>query len=61
MNNTKPQEDWNDQMEMLKLKFAMLTGNDLMFGEGSKDQVLEKLRIKLGMTKEEMLSIINHK
>ena len=61
MNNTKPLEDWNDQKEMLKLKFAMLTGNELMFGEGSKDEVIEKLRVKLGMTKEEMLSIINHK
>ncbi len=38
-------------------KFAILTDNDLMFAEGKKDEMLGKLQIKLGKTKEELYKI----
>ena len=37
---------------------ANLTDNDLMFEEGKKDEMLGKLQIKLGKTKEELDKII---
>ncbi len=49
---------WTEKKEKLKRKFAMLTQNDLLFEEGSKDLMLSKLQIKLGKTKEELQAII---
>ena len=43
---------------ILKKKFAILTDNDLMFTEGKKDEMLCRLQIKLGKTKEELYKII---
>jgi uncharacterized protein YjbJ (UPF0337 family) len=36
----------------------MLTDNDLMFIDGKKDEMLGRLQIKLGKTKEQLHSII---
>ena len=49
---------WNEQKGKLKQRFAMLTDNDLLFLEGKKDEMLGKLQIKLGKTKEELNKII---
>ena len=58
MNTTEIKGNWNDQKGKLKQKFANLTDNDLMFEEGKKDEMLGKLQIKLGKTKEEIRKII---
>jgi uncharacterized protein YjbJ (UPF0337 family) len=58
MNTTGVKGNWNEQKGKLKMKFASLTDNDLMFAEGKKDEMLGKLQIKLGKTKEEMHKII---
>jgi uncharacterized protein YjbJ (UPF0337 family) len=50
--------NWNEQKGKLKQKFAVLTDNDLLFEEGKKDEMLGKLQVKLGKTKEELNSII---
>jgi len=50
--------NWNEQKGKLKQKFAVLTDNDLMFEEGKKEEMLGKLQIKLGKTKEELHKII---
>ena len=50
--------NWNEQKGKLKQKFAMLTDNDLMFAEGKKDEMLGKLQIKMGKTKEELYKLI---
>ena len=42
----------------LKEKFATLTDNDLMFAEGKKEEMLGRLQIKLGKSKEELHKII---
>ncbi|MBK8483831.1 MAG: CsbD family protein [Saprospiraceae bacterium] len=49
---------WNEQKGKLKQKFAILTDNDLMFEEGNRDEMLGKIQLKLGKTKEELLSIL---
>lgn len=59
MNTTEVKGNWNEQKGKLKQKFAVLTDNDLMFAEGKKDEMLGKLQIKLGKTKEEMQKIMD--
>jgi uncharacterized protein YjbJ (UPF0337 family) len=58
MNTTEVKGKWNEQKGKLKKEFASLTDNDLMFEEGKKDEMLGKLQVKLGKTKEELQKII---
>jgi uncharacterized protein YjbJ (UPF0337 family) len=58
MNTTEVKGNWDEQKGKLKQKFAKLTDNDLLFLEGKKDEMLGKLQIKLGKTKEELQKII---
>lgn len=58
MNTTEVKGNWNEQKGKLKQKFAILTDNDMLFKEGKKDEMLGRLQIKLGKTKEELLEII---
>jgi uncharacterized protein YjbJ (UPF0337 family) len=58
MNTTELKGNWNEQKGKLKKKFAVLTDNDLMFEEGKKDEMLGKLQIKLGKTKEQLRELI---
>ena len=58
INKTEIKGTWNEQKGILKQKFASLTDNDLMFKEGKRDEMLGKLQIKLGKTKEELDKII---
>lgn len=58
MNSTEVKGNWNEQKGKLKQKFAVLTDDDLMFAEGKKEEMLGRLQIKLGKTKEEILKII---
>ncbi|WP_395059442.1 CsbD family protein [Flavobacterium sp.] len=60
MNTTELKGDWEVQKGKLKQKFAKLTDNDLMFLEGKKDEMLGKLQVKLGKTKEELHKIIQN-
>lgn len=59
MNTKEIKGNWNEQKGKLKQKFAILTDNDLMFEQGKKDEMLGKLQIKLGKTKEELQTIIS--
>jgi hypothetical protein len=36
----------------------MLTDNDLMFLDGKKDEMMERIQIKLGLSKEKLYEII---
>ena len=58
MNTTEVQGNWEELKGKLKMKFATITDNDLMFAEGKKDEMLGRLQIKLGKTKEQLHSII---
>ena len=59
MNLKVVEGNWNEQKGKLKQKFANLTDNDLMFQEGKKEEMLGRLQIKLGKTKEELHDIIS--
>jgi len=58
MNTTEAKGNWNEQKGKLKLKFASLTENDLLFLHGKKEEMLGRLQIKLGKSKEELYKII---
>jgi uncharacterized protein YjbJ (UPF0337 family) len=61
MNTTEVKGNWNEQKGKLKQQFANLTDDDLMFAEGKKDEMLGKLQIKLGKTKEELHKVMTGK
>jgi uncharacterized protein YjbJ (UPF0337 family) len=58
MNTTELKGNWEEQKGKLKQKFAKLTDNDLLFAEGKKEEMMGKLQIKLGKSKEELREII---
>jgi uncharacterized protein YjbJ (UPF0337 family) len=58
MNTTEMAGKWKEQMGKMKQKFAILTDDDLMILDGKKDEMLGKLQVKLGKTKEEIHAII---
>ncbi len=51
--------NWNEMKGKLKQKFANLTDDDLMFEEGKRDEMLGKLQITLGKTKDELDKIMS--
>ncbi|HRI33695.1 MAG TPA: CsbD family protein [Saprospiraceae bacterium] len=59
MNSIELKGNWNEQKGKLKQKFANLTDNDLMFVEGKQDEMLGRLQIKLGKSKEELHTILS--
>jgi len=59
MNKTILKGNWNEQKGKLKQKYANLTDDDLMYAEGKKDEMLGKLQIKLGKSKEELDALIS--
>ncbi|MDX9932544.1 MAG: CsbD family protein [Bacteroidales bacterium] len=58
MNTTELKGNWNEIKGKLKMKFATLTDNDLLFEKGKKDEMLGRLQIKLGKSSEELKKII---
>jgi len=58
MNTTEVRGNWNEQKGKLKMKFAVLTDNDLMLKEGQKEEMIGRLQVTLGKTKEELQKII---
>jgi uncharacterized protein YjbJ (UPF0337 family) len=59
MNTIEIKGTWNEQKGKLIQKYAILTDNDLMYTEGKKEEMLGRLQIKLGKTKEELQKIID--
>jgi len=57
-NITELKGNWNETKGKLKQKFAELTENDLLLVEGKQDEMLGKLQVKLGKTKEEIHKLI---
>jgi len=58
MNTTEVKGTWNEQKGKLKQKFATLIDNDLIFEEGKKEEMMGKLQVKLGKTKEELRKVL---
>ncbi len=59
MNTTELKGNWEEQKGKLKQKFASITDNDLMFSTGKKEEMMGRLQIKLGKTKDELHKIIS--
>ncbi len=58
-NLTELKGNWNETKGKLKQQFAMLTDSDLLLIEGKQDEMLGRLQIKLGKTKEEIHKLIS--
>ena len=58
MNTTEVKGNWNEQKGRLKQKFAILTDNDLLFADAKKDEMIGRLQIKLGKSKDELEKLI---
>jgi len=58
MTTTTLQGNWNNQKGKLKKKYAVLEDSDLIYQMGKKEEMLERIQIKLGKTKEELRVII---
>ena len=58
-NITELKGNWNETKGKLKQKFAMLTDDDLLLLDGKQDELLGRLQVKLGKTKEELNKIIS--
>ena len=59
MNTTTLKGNWDEQKGKLKQQFATLTDDDLMFTEGKKDEMMGRLQIKLGKSKDELHKLIS--
>ena len=58
-NLTELKGNWIETKGKLKQKFAQLTDNDLLLLEGKQDEMIGRLQIRLGKTKEELHKIIS--
>ncbi len=58
-NLTEINGNWNETKGKLKQKFAILTDSEMLLIEGKQDEMLGRLQIKLGKTKEEILKVIS--
>jgi uncharacterized protein YjbJ (UPF0337 family) len=58
MNKLNIQGNWNEIRGKLKQKFANLTDDDLLFKEGKEEELLGRLKQKLGKTKEQIRELI---
>ena len=58
-NLTELKGNWNETKGKLKQKYAILTDNDVLLVEGKQEEMLGRLQIKLGVTKEEIHKIIS--
>jgi len=58
MNTIELKGSWNETKGKLKQKFAMLTDSDVLLIEGKQEEMLGRLQIKFGKTKEELQKLI---
>lgn len=50
---------WEEIKTRLKSKFSWLTDADLQYAEGKKEEMMNRLQIKIGKTKDELHKIID--
>jgi uncharacterized protein YjbJ (UPF0337 family) len=58
-NMTEIQGHWNEIKGKLKQKYAILSDDDLLLLEGKHDELIGRLGVKLGKSKNEMQKIIS--
>jgi uncharacterized protein YjbJ (UPF0337 family) len=57
-NLTHLDGNWKVTKGKLKQKYAMLTDDDLLLVEGKQDELIGRLQVKLGKTKDEVRRLI---
>lgn len=57
-NLTELLGNWNITKGKLKQKYATLTDNDVLLVEGKQEELVARLQVKLGKTKEEIHTLI---
>ncbi len=59
-----PKENFKDKWEevkgKIKLEYADLTEDDLLYEEGKEDELFGRLRSRMGKSKEEMTHYLKH-
>jgi uncharacterized protein YjbJ (UPF0337 family) len=58
-NLTELKGNWNETKGKLKQKFAILTDSDVLLAEGKQEELLGRLQVKLGKTREELHKLIS--
>lgn len=51
-------ENWGEQKEKLLERFSILHETDLLYIDGKKDEMLDKVRMILGTTRKELRNIL---
>jgi len=59
MDTTEETGNWNECKGRLSQKFTSLTENNQMIEEGKTEEMLGKLEVKLGKSKDELRKIID--
>lgn len=58
-NKMESKGNWNEAKGKLKQKYAILTDDDLLLTAGKYDEMMGRLQVKLGKSKEELQKIIS--
>ncbi|WP_366183940.1 general stress protein CsbD [Flavobacterium ovatum] len=58
MNTTEIKENWNELKRKLKQKLADITDDDLLLAERKQEEILGKLEVKLGKSKDKIRKVI---
>lgn len=59
MNKSIISGNWEQLKGKLKMKYANLTDNDLLYVEGKEDETLGRIQKKLGKSREELEELIS--
>ncbi|MFA5297513.1 MAG: general stress protein CsbD [Lutibacter sp.] len=57
-NSSELSQHWRETKEKLKQKFKKLNDDDLLFKEGKQPEMMNRLQVKLGISREEINKII---
>jgi len=60
MNKLKLKGTWHEIAGKLKQQYANITEDDILLEDGKEEELLGRLQVKLGKTKEEMLELISN-
>lgn len=58
MNKLQIKGNWNEKKGKLKKKYAKLTDDDLQYTEGKSEELLGRLQKRLGISKDETITIV---
>jgi len=51
-------ENWEDFCERLQWRFSKLTHEDIQYKEGREDETLNRIQVRLGKSRKELLELM---